>query len=923
MKLTIHQALQKAIEAHKGGKLQEAEGLYRAILQDQPNHPDANHNLGVLAVSVNKPEIAVPLFKTSLEANPSQGQFWMSYVNALINTNQLDSAKSVLEQGRIAGLAGDVLKALAAQLLPITLDIEINLLIEHYQKGRYNHAESLAKTITQQYPDNDFSWKVLGAVFKKTGRLKESLIANQRAAAISPNDPEAHSNLGITLQELGRFEDAENSYKIAIAIKPDFAEAHCNLGVTLQQLGRLKESETSYKNAIAIKPGYDSVHFNLGITLQQLGRLEEAEASYKKAIAIKPEHAESHGNLGVTLQELGRLKESEESQKKAIAIKPEYAHAHYNLGVSLQQLGQLAEAEASYKKAIAIRPEFAEAHFNLGLTFYELGRQEDALAAVIESIKRKPTVEAKRFFVEIVEKLDIKTWDHTLAQFVIDALLEPWGRQSDVMPIACRLLSVDKEFSQYLNHSKNKFSESISYGALLNSIFKKDFAASSLLSAMLSSSHIPDAGIEKFLTLMRGDLLKLATSEISIHIEADHVAPMYCYLAQQCFINEYVFFQTPEEINFSNNLLNQLTKALNDNQSIPAVWIISVACYFPLHSISGAVKLLQKSWLKEVAEVLKQQIQEPLEEFNLRSSIPVLTDIENKVSLAVQSQYEESPYPRWMNLPKDSNEQFLNSYLQSKFPLSPYKRLVDDKNLRILVAGCGTGQHPIGSAQLIKGARLLAIDLSMASLAYAKRKTAELGIESIEYAQADILKLSTLGMTFDVIESAGVLHHLESPLEGWETLLSLLSSNGIMRLGFYSELARRDIVRVRNLIAKDNIGSSPQVIRDYRNYLLQFQCSDSFGFATTSSDFFSTSACRDFLFHVQEHRMSLSILSNFIKEQSLQFLGFDMDRSIIRTYKSRFPNDPSATNLEQWSIYEEDNPNTFINMYQFWIQRKC
>ncbi len=106
MELTIEQALQQAVEAHKAGRMQDAERLYRAILQAQPKHPDANHNLGVLAVSVNKPEAALPLFKTALEANPSQGQFWLSYIDALIKEKQFDNARNLLEQGKKTGLAG-------------------------------------------------------------------------------------------------------------------------------------------------------------------------------------------------------------------------------------------------------------------------------------------------------------------------------------------------------------------------------------------------------------------------------------------------------------------------------------------------------------------------------------------------------------------------------------------------------------------------------------------------------------------------------------------------------------------------------------------------------------------------------------------------------------------------------------------------
>ena len=109
MELTIEQALQQGVAAHKEGKLQDAERLYRAILQSQPAHPDANHNLGVLAVSVNKADAALPLFKTALEANPKIEQFWLSYIDALIKEQHFENAKKVLEKGKKQGVAGEKL----------------------------------------------------------------------------------------------------------------------------------------------------------------------------------------------------------------------------------------------------------------------------------------------------------------------------------------------------------------------------------------------------------------------------------------------------------------------------------------------------------------------------------------------------------------------------------------------------------------------------------------------------------------------------------------------------------------------------------------------------------------------------------------------------------------------------------------------
>jgi Flp pilus assembly protein TadD len=253
--------------------------------------------------------------------------------------------------------------------------VEVNRLLEHYQKGRYDLAESLANQITQKYPDHQFSWKVLGALFMQTGRLQDSLIANQRAVAISPNDAEAHSNLGNIMQDLGRLEDAEASYNKSIAIKPEYAEAHNNLGSILRELGRLEDAETSYNKAIAIKPEYAEAHSNLGSMLRELGRLEDAKASYNKAIAIKPDLAEAYSNLGVTLKELGRLEDAEASYNKAIAIKPDLAKAHSNLGYLLLELGRLAEAEARYAQAIRLKPDFIDARNEMLTCLYLMDKK--------------------------------------------------------------------------------------------------------------------------------------------------------------------------------------------------------------------------------------------------------------------------------------------------------------------------------------------------------------------------------------------------------------------------------------------------------------------------------------------------------------------------------------------------------------------
>ena len=430
MELSIEQALEQGVAAHREGRLQDAERLYRAILQSQPDHPDANHNLGILAISVNKTGVALPLFKAALEANPEIEQFWFSYIDALMKVRKFDAAKQALKKLKQRGTTGEKLDVLEKRLglsvqtpesalseqkeSPILSkerkksvenkkklkkqkfkvinpsQLEVKNLLELYYNRRFDEAEKLSLSMTQKFPKHPFGWKMLGAVLKQNGRVIDSVTAMQKSVQLEPRDAEAHSNLGATFQELERFDEAESSYKVAITLKPDFFRAHYNLGITLYGLGRLDEAEASYNQAIALKSDSAEAHSNLGITLHGLGRLDEAEASYRKAIELVADYAGAHSNLGITLHGLGRLDEAEESYQRAIALQPDYAEAHYNLGITLQEQERFEEAEVSYNQAIALIPSYAEAHNNLGVVLQELGRFVESKASYNKAIELVP-----------------------------------------------------------------------------------------------------------------------------------------------------------------------------------------------------------------------------------------------------------------------------------------------------------------------------------------------------------------------------------------------------------------------------------------------------------------------------------------------------------------------------------------------------
>lgn len=243
-------------------------------------------------------------------------------------------------------------------------------------------------------------------------------------------------------------------------------------------------------------------------------------------------------------------------------------------------------------------------------------------------------------------------------------------------------------------------------------------------------------------------------------------------------------------------------------------------------------------------------------------------------------------------------------------------------DLDYLMAGCGTGQTTSEAARLIRGVKILAIDLSLASLAFAKRKAAEFGHSNIEFAQADILELRSQRRSFDVINCSGVLHHLAEPMAGWKVLLSLLRPGGFMRVGVYSAIARRYTMAVRAFVAARGFRATAEDIRRCRQDILALPDGDPIRIEARNSDFFSLSGCRDWLFHVRERPLRLSEIGRFLAENGLDFIGFHAPRAVSVRYAVRFPHDRSLTDLASWHQFEQENPRSFIGMYQFWVQKR-
>ncbi len=544
----------------------------------------------------------------------------------------------------------------------------------------------------------------------------------------------------------------------------------------------------------------------------------------------------------------------------------------------LQRQNKLEESARVYKRLLTLKPDHAQANNNLGAVLHAQGKLR----------------EASTYFA------------HSLA--LMPQLLE----QSN--SVNATLLAVLPAFGEAMRRAEAAWPTRLTIEQMFGSVGLPAIYDDPMLLYLMRSVPPRNINFERVMTSLRLSLLDSAAAGETV---SPSVLAFSCALATQCFINEYVFAITADEDDKVERLKAALVDDLRSGATIAPLSLAVVAMYHPLYSLPDAKALLDRTWPPAVDAVVTLQLREPLQELELRASIPQLTPIDDEVSQRVRQQYEENPYPRWLQAATGIKPTALDVTLRSKFPTAAFTPLGKTEAIDILVAGCGTS---LGArvAEACLGARVLAVDLSLSSLCYAKRKTPAALADSIDYAQGDILKLGAIGRTFDYIDCQGVLHHMRDPFEGWRVLLSLLRPGGIMHLGFYSEIARQDVADARAYIAQHGYVPTPADIRRARHDLLKTPLASVSRF----NDFFSMSECRDLLFHVQEKRLTIPAIKAFIDEQGLKFIGFDFKDDVAKAYRAMFAEAGwSMSDLAKWDIVEHKNPDTFASMYIFWVQK--
>ena len=392
------------------------------------------------------------------------------------------------------------------------------------------------------------------------------------------------------------------------------------------------------------------------------------------------------------------------------------------MGNALKNQGKLEGAIGAYKNALSLKNNFAEAYGNMAMVLKNL-------------IFTKPNPKLLRVITSILDhKTDV--------------------RPKDISKAAISLLKFEPPLVEVLRiHSKGELNQSLQE-AILN------LSRLPLLLRLMSVCPLADLELEAILVKIRSGLL----FSISDIVGSPETLRFQSALALQCFTNEYVYKHTVDEVEAVQLLAAVVGQKIANGQQPSPTSILCLATYRALHEYEWCDLLTITS---DTEKVFTRQVLEPEQEDRLKPGIPTLEGITNKVSTKVKEQYEENPYPRWVSLALSLRHIPISLRVKeaSLKLFDPAINRIESPN--ILVAGCGTGQHSIGTASTFQSSKIFAIDLSLSSLAYAKRKTDEFGIENIKYMQADILDLGKLDRKFDIIESSGVLHHMANPLAGW------------------------------------------------------------------------------------------------------------------------------------------------------------
>ncbi len=607
------------------------------------------------------------------------------------------------------------------------------------------------------------------------------------------------------------------------------------------------------------------------------GNLDEAEKGYIAFLKNGYSDADIISNYALICEEKGENEKAIRLYEKCAKSFPNHIYSKLNLSFLYYKLNHLEIAEIIIEEAIKLNPSLPNGHCIKGLILKSLDKYDDSKLSEKDN---------RELLKNLLNRKDIS---HR----------ELFGNINSL---------ISKEILEELSILESKLYEKNKFNILI-----KDKELVKALSLLIFCSPL----WEKVLVNIRKNILLNYSDKDKI---SNSIFNFIIGLGSQCFLNEYVYYISTEE----KDKLKKLKKIVNNNKNQEYKLAI-ISCYQSLSSINDEIINLN-TYIpnkKELNNLLNLQFKELNAEKKISKGIKKIGNIKDSTSKEVKKQYELNPYPRWRynSYAKENKLNFLSVINSEISPntIKPNSVQLTNKKINILIAGCGTGIQII-EASRYSNCEITAIDLSNSSISYAKRKVDEYGLKNINFIEMDLLELTSLNKRFDLIECSGVLHHMNNPTKGLSNLYDVLKPRGFLKLGLYSKYARGEILKARDLIKEKNIKPDVDGIRSFRNEVLNGEIKQ-LNEITDWSDFYSTSMCRDLCFHSHENCYSLIEIKEMLKVSNLEFLGFTLSKEIKDKYQIDNKDMDSLKDLELWDKFENSNPNSFREMYQFWARK--
>lgn len=708
-----------------------------------------------------------------------------------------------------------------------------------------------------------------------------------------------------------RFSDAEEIVRAVLENDRTNVVAYHLLGMIAFRTDRAQDAAMHLSKAIEIEPEYVNAYNDLANVYKANGQIDQVIATYERLLSIRPNDALAFYHLGNAFAAKGMFNKAKESFLRSVKINPGFAHAVCDLATALSETGDKPASVGWYRKAIALNPRLDVAYAGLAKSLAFLNNSVEAMRILCAALRQIPDSFMLRLSLsELLDGHPFPEVGPNERRILLDLLEDP---NIPSQSLAVAVATAIEGMAAFENIRRAILIDRDIHAALEQTAFFED----ALLIASLPRLVVP-VEMEQILTAIRRECLLSEKPVLPI--------TFVFALAQHCFVTEYVWQVEEKEEEKLSALIAAVTSILREaslNQVSLETHLTKIALYKPLYELlsgSTAMEVLARmNWSLPFHNIIQTQIVDVIHERKLADEIPSISDISYGASIAVQQQYENNPYPRWMDCKYQTPESFAR--LAAKWRPGEGAPEMPDP-LPVLDAGCGTGHSPIQAARRYYRCKVTAVDISKASLGYAARMAEKYGVRNIEFRCGDILKLGTVQERFSIIICGGVLHHLDKPIEGWRVLAGLLAKGGLMKIALYSKYARKGVAAARDLfVDMDPEDVTVGDIQRCRQAIMNLPETHPARSVLYSSDFQSASGFRDLVLHNREHTFALPDIDDMLQELGLRFLGFETVPEVMAAFKRRYPQRGSETDLALWDKFEQGHQDIFWGMYQFWCSR--